>query len=204
MSSMLGRFTSPDPGAYKIADPQTLNRYLYVNNNPLNLIDPSGKEAVWLIDSQAKTVTFMIDIFIWGPQATAQYKTFLKNEIEGAWKGTYTNPATGKTFTVKTEVTVSIWAEDPGYLTARNGILVSNNLNLNGGVWNSLFYNHQIAINYRKRYTGDTGYYVGSFNPTQHAERHEAGHILGLKDQYTCKPVNGDMYAQLIEAIWVS
>jgi Bacterial toxin 44 len=38
----LGRFTQPDtivPGA---GNPQSLNRYAYVHNNPLNLLDPSG------------------------------------------------------------------------------------------------------------------------------------------------------------------
>jgi RHS repeat-associated protein len=34
-----GRWTSPDPygGSTTIADPQTFNRYSYVNNDPLNL-----------------------------------------------------------------------------------------------------------------------------------------------------------------------
>jgi RHS repeat-associated protein len=43
-SGVQGRFTSPDPlmaSAY-IADPQTWNRYAYVRNNPINMIDPDG------------------------------------------------------------------------------------------------------------------------------------------------------------------
>jgi len=38
----LGRFMTPDPLMGDIRNPQTLNRYAYVANNPLNLIDPSG------------------------------------------------------------------------------------------------------------------------------------------------------------------
>ena len=38
----LGRFTQPDPFVQNPADPQTLNRYAYVRNNPTNLVDPSG------------------------------------------------------------------------------------------------------------------------------------------------------------------
>jgi RHS repeat-associated protein len=38
----LGRFLSPDPLAGDVDDPQSLNRYAYVRNNPINLIDPSG------------------------------------------------------------------------------------------------------------------------------------------------------------------
>jgi len=38
----LGRFISPDPFVPQPDDPQSLNRYSYVLNNPVNLIDPSG------------------------------------------------------------------------------------------------------------------------------------------------------------------
>jgi RHS repeat-associated protein len=37
-----GRFSSPDPFFGSIGNPQTLNRYAYVRNNPTNLVDPSG------------------------------------------------------------------------------------------------------------------------------------------------------------------
>jgi len=41
-SSSLGRFMGPDPlGGHRV-DPQTLNKYSYVRNNPLNLTDPTG------------------------------------------------------------------------------------------------------------------------------------------------------------------
>jgi len=47
-----GRWISPDPAglaAVDITDPQTLNRYVYVRNNPLGLTDPSG---LCVIDGQ--------------------------------------------------------------------------------------------------------------------------------------------------------
>jgi RHS repeat-associated protein len=39
-----GRWTSPDPynGSMEKADPQSFNRYSYVENDPVNLVDPSG------------------------------------------------------------------------------------------------------------------------------------------------------------------
>lgn len=42
--SRSGRWTSPDPygGSMTLADPQNLNRYSYVLNDPVNLVDPSG------------------------------------------------------------------------------------------------------------------------------------------------------------------
>src|SRR5579859_4825678 len=38
----LGRWLSPDPLAGDVTNPQSLNRYAYVLNNPTNFVDPSG------------------------------------------------------------------------------------------------------------------------------------------------------------------
>jgi len=39
---LLGRFISADPYLGRVAEPITQNRYIYVHNNPLGLVDPSG------------------------------------------------------------------------------------------------------------------------------------------------------------------
>jgi RHS repeat-associated protein len=38
------RFVQPDPynGSYDLTDPQSFNRYAYVQNDPVNFVDPSG------------------------------------------------------------------------------------------------------------------------------------------------------------------
>jgi RHS repeat-associated protein len=48
-SGAQGRWTTPDPylGSMNLANPQSLNRYAYVLNNPLNLRDPLGLNCVW-------------------------------------------------------------------------------------------------------------------------------------------------------------
>ncbi|HYG82366.1 MAG TPA: RHS repeat-associated core domain-containing protein, partial [Pyrinomonadaceae bacterium] len=51
-ASSVGRFTSTDPMGIKsrhLLDPQDLNRYSYVSNNPLKFIDPDGKEKIKVI-----------------------------------------------------------------------------------------------------------------------------------------------------------
>ena len=41
----LGRFTQPDTIIPDPNNPQTLNRYSYVNNNPIKFVDPTGHSA---------------------------------------------------------------------------------------------------------------------------------------------------------------
>jgi hypothetical protein len=43
----MGRFMSPDPMGGHYENPQTLNKYAYVINNPLTLTDPTGLD-IWL------------------------------------------------------------------------------------------------------------------------------------------------------------
>ena len=43
-SSNMGRFISPDDVGGHLEDPQTLNLYSYVGNNPLSRTDPSGHD----------------------------------------------------------------------------------------------------------------------------------------------------------------
>src|SRR5208283_1223625 len=40
-----GRFLSRDPEDGKITDPATLHKYLYANGDPINGVDPMGREA---------------------------------------------------------------------------------------------------------------------------------------------------------------
>jgi RHS repeat-associated protein len=56
LSGTIGRFASPDPVFFtpeRVHDPQQLNRYAYVRNNPLRLIDPSGEDLYCTGDNQA-------------------------------------------------------------------------------------------------------------------------------------------------------
>ena len=43
----IGRFVSPDVLVPDPSNPQSLNRYAYVRNNPLNFVDPSGHSDEW-------------------------------------------------------------------------------------------------------------------------------------------------------------
>ena len=45
------RFDQPDPydGSYNLAHPQSFNRYAYVQNDPVNFVDPSGLDEIPVI-----------------------------------------------------------------------------------------------------------------------------------------------------------
>ncbi|MBI3661432.1 MAG: hypothetical protein HY234_00050 [Acidobacteria bacterium] len=69
----LGRFSSPDPIAGSIADPQSLNRYAYVLNDPCNLFDPLGLQCkVTVATDQTKL--------------NDKQKTAMKDELEKIFK----------------------------------------------------------------------------------------------------------------------
>lgn len=60
-----GRFISADTVVQDPSDPQSLNRYAYVRNNPLNLVDPSGYS--WLSKSIRKnSETWGVGLQIFG------------------------------------------------------------------------------------------------------------------------------------------
>ncbi len=68
-ASMQGRFTSADPAGLALrhlVNPQDLNRYAYVANNPLKFIDPDGEEKIQVV----------ITTFIPDPSVTAAGRTF--------------------------------------------------------------------------------------------------------------------------------
>jgi len=92
----IGRFTTPDPISGSITNPQSLNRYVYVQNNPMKFIDPTGKIVEFalgaeklkpivkdmdvyqrLISHPTMTFTFrmMEDDSLWGAGIFAAYRT---------------------------------------------------------------------------------------------------------------------------------
>jgi RHS repeat-associated protein len=83
-ASAQGRFTSPDNIAYsKSADPQTWNQYVYCRNGPLSRVDPDGHN--WF--------------FVYHKDGSVAWEWH--NGKKGANGETWTDRATGKTYTSK-------------------------------------------------------------------------------------------------------
>lgn len=95
-NALLGRFVSPDTLVTDPSNPQDLNRYSYVLNNPVNLVDPSGHSARgWKFAGSAlimaATLTAaIVTTVVPGAQWAAPYlwSAFI-GEVAGAGSGGY-------------------------------------------------------------------------------------------------------------------
>jgi RHS repeat-associated protein len=97
----LGRFTSVDPVLESIKPtlPQTWNRYAYVLNNPLNIIDPDGKNYFFVTRNGKH---------YWEWHGGKEVKETKDGQV-------WTDPETDTTYT--SQWTHLIWVEDTGTLT---------------------------------------------------------------------------------------
>jgi RHS repeat-associated protein len=62
-ASSMGRFMSPDPVGGSLSNPQSLNRYAYVVNNPLRNVDPTGLDCVYKGDNANDSMVVRGDCF---------------------------------------------------------------------------------------------------------------------------------------------
>jgi RHS repeat-associated protein len=99
-SSNLGRFSSPDPLGGHQEDAQTLNRYAYVRNNPLNLTDPTGLDFNLYCQKESDTCQKTKDGYLVQGQTTTDEsgkRTFQATVVTSA---SLRDPKSGNTGTV--------------------------------------------------------------------------------------------------------
>lgn len=115
-SSTQGRFTSADDffKDSQVSDPQSWNKYSYVRNNPLKLVDPTGEKADVKVsvneDTHTGTITVRATFAVYAARgshisakALAQLTERLQKEVATAWrKANYERP--GMMFQVNIEV----------------------------------------------------------------------------------------------------
>lgn len=83
---VLGRFLSPDPVFEDIGDYQSMNRYSYVRNNPLNRTDPSGFKS-WRKSSVGRMISKSIQTSINSAKKSVGYAMSAgKNLARGNFK----------------------------------------------------------------------------------------------------------------------
>ncbi len=169
LSAAQGRWTTPDwsekpqsvPYA-DLSDPQTLNLYSYVRNNPLAKADPDGHDALWVVDKKAGTITLVIPVNFTGSGATSKTVAQIVQRDE-----TLFTPGSGVTIKV-------IPTKEP-----INGVL--NHMDISPG--NDLK-NFPLSGEGVNRVGGNEGHINSSNANTVGATAHDVLHFAGMEDKY--------------------
>ena len=195
--SNLGRFSGPDDILKDSVanDPQSWNKYIYVRNNPLNLVDPSGEKAEVTIttDKKNKTGTILIKASFgiyaqdgkYTKKELEQQGALLKAQIEETYKGGFIKD--GITYTVSASVTTQVYESEDAAVAAGTSGEVDNIV----GLRNASSFQGNFGNGRTTRYSG-YGYNVAGDNfdrmviatgskelhrSTLYA--HEFGHVMG-------------------------
>jgi RHS repeat-associated protein len=180
----LGRFLSVDPVwdvEKSLKAPQRWNRYTYSLNNPLNLLDPTGRNATIICDAQNKcsaTVEAQIVANPNDPGQMAAARDF-RNGALNYWQGTTINGPNGEVATVQMNISIIAPGQEVPGVDTLNVVTGGGTSNvqmtlIRGGQTESQPDTGTI-------YTRDT-----TNNPSGMAgiAAHEGGHLMGLPDLY--------------------
>ncbi|WP_321470786.1 RHS repeat-associated core domain-containing protein [uncultured Paludibaculum sp.] len=176
-SAAQDRFTTPDaPFADQHPeDPQSWNLYAYVRNNPLAMVDVTGKDALRITDKASGQVTVVIPVRFTGSGATPERI----KQIVDRDNGLNTNGSTTGIQVVVTDKKI-------------NGVL--NTLEISPGPNTTMCGDPGSCVD---RLGGKKGYIDSSDTGKKDSGPHEILHFAGIQDQYVEGPkdANGNRTA---------
>ena len=137
-SSTQGRFTGADDifKDSQVGDPQSWNKYVYVRNNPLKYVDPTGEKALisLSIDEQSKRgiITIKATFAVYAAngnrmsaRAVAKEAERLQKQLTTAWS-TKKYERNGINYEVKVEFTATAYSSESAAEAAGNAGKVDN------------------------------------------------------------------------------
>ncbi|HEX5151674.1 MAG TPA: DUF6443 domain-containing protein [Parafilimonas sp.] len=175
----LGKWTTPDPMADKW---NSYSPYNYAVNNPINVIDPDGQDAIFTYDAETKTLTISAKIYYQGKDLPkdAKEREALMKTVNDNLKAMYKD-GTGKDgdneWTVKFDITASI-NEDVKQGELQKG---ENIMTVDGDAKELVQPDGSKRANVQGG-KANMGYLEGKAGLW--TDTHEIGHMLGFKDRY--------------------
>ena len=163
-----------DPLAEKYPN---MSAYVYCAANPINMIDPDGRDAQITINKDKKTITIKANIIIMGKYANDDTRKAYENSIMNTWGAIKEYKYEGDTYKLNWDIEVRIKSGKENkvfdginnYITTYRG---KNSLKQVNSYMNAF---------------GNEGEWRADFDVYGNPAAHEFGHILGLRDRYVTK-----------------
>ena len=158
----------------------SISPYAYCANNPVNAIDPDGRDGNIIVCGN--NITISANIYIYGSGATKSVQQQMQKDINNVWNKNYSVKHNRKIYNVKFDIKLSLY----GGKEKNNPFVIFDR-------WHPFSRNNYISVsedvsrsyvnNGREgewRSTGRNGRPLSIDDPAPH----EVGHLLGLSDQY--------------------
>lgn len=164
-----GRFLPRDADEPDEQYSDGMSLYQYVKSNPVNAVDPDGRKARVTVDEQTCTITVTINIGIYGDKASDALAQKIKKSIESRWNGNNTKRGCKDS--------------DPG--SCKVAVVANVKYYKDAKHWPDVHEDNQV------KFTGKTkrSWVFGNWGHWEDWEdwafAHEAGHLMGLWDDYS-------------------